>query len=586
MRRVIWWVCLGVLAQCGSDRPPPVGDLLVDAGTPIPPEPCTFMGAVCDGQTPYRCVANARQYGTACTGAQPFCVAGGCAACPPAAMRCSPDNPAVPEQCREDGSGWTALAACNEAGGERCTDGRCGDPCAAVDGARGYLGCEYWATQTPNSQLDPAFPFAVALSNPQSFAVTVRISGGALTEPMTQRLNPGAVQDVTLPWVQRLVQTSAENTGCPDGARMCPGFSPAETATVVGGAYHIEATAPVGAYQFNPLTFEREARGLTFHSYSNDASLLLSQRSLTNRYLVLTAPNWSPTSTITLGGFIAITAVQGETTSVTVTLPPNAGVLGEAGTVVRRDNLTPGDVFVLVGGAPGDLSGALVEASGPVAVFAGHDCTNVPQSRVACDHVEEQVPPLETLGRDFVVAPLIDRPGNASVIRVVSPFAGVTLRFDPPSVQPSVTLAARQVLQFQTTQAFRMSASRPVLVAQLMTGQGASAAVRAGDPAMVYEVPSQQFRDRYDLLVPATYTNNFFGVVVPRGASALLDGNPMDGNRVNVGPWDVISSTVTAGRHQLRTAEGVPLGVKVYGTARFTSYMYPGGLDLQLLPPG
>ncbi len=582
MRRVIWWVGLGLLAQCGSDRPPPLGTLTLDGGAPIPAEPCTFSGVVCDGQSPYRCAAGGRQYLDACGGARPYCVSGGCAACPPGAVRCSPEDAALPERCRDDGSGWAALTACNEAGGERCTDGRCGDPCAVPDGARGYLGCEYWATQTPNSQLDPAFPFAVALANPQSFAVTVRISGGALTAPITRMLSPGAVQAVPLPWVQGLAQTSPANTGCRQNDPMCRGYPPAETATVVGGAYHIESTAPVGAYQFNPLTFERDVQ---FNSYSNDASLLLSQRSLTNRYLVLTAPNWTPQNGVTLGGFIAVTAVQGETTSVTVTLPRNAGVPGE-GTTVRRDNLTPGDVFVLVGGAPGDLSGALVEASGPVAVFAGHDCTNVPQSRFACDHLEEQVPPLETLGRDFVVAPLIDRPGNPSVVRVVSPFAGATLRFDPPSVQPSIILGERQVLQFQTAQAFRMSSSRPVLVAQLMTGQGTTAANRGGDPAMVYEVPSQQFRDRYDLLVPDTYTNNFLGVVVPRGASALLDGDPMGGDRVNVGPWDIISSAVTAGAHQLRTAEGVPLGVKVYGTARFTSYMYPGGLDLQLLPPG
>lgn len=583
MRRAIWWVGLGLLAQCGSsERPPPVGTLILDAGAPSPPEPCTFSGVVCDGQTPYRCVSGARQYRDPCRGSTPFCVSGGCAACPPASVRCNPDNPAQPERCRDDGGGWNALAACNESAGERCTNGRCGDPCAVPEGARAYLGCEYWATQTPNSQLDPAFPFAVALANPHSFPVTVRISGGALDAPLTRTVGPGAVQTARLPWVQALVQTGPAEGRCPETNPRCSGYPPARTAMVQGGAYHIEATAPVGAYQFNPLTFEIRD---DLHSFTNDASLLLSQRSLTQRYLVLTAPNWNVSRTTTLGGFIAVTAVQGETTSVTIRLPRNAGVSSEA-EVVRQDNLTPGDVFVLVGDAAGDLSGALVEASGPVAVFAGHDCTNVPQSRSACDHLEEQVPPLETLGRDFVVAPLIDRPNNSSVVRVVSPFAGAMLRFEPPSVQSSVVLTEGQVLQFQTARAFRMTSSRPVLVAQLMSGQGDDPSVTAGDPAMVYEVPTQQFRDRYGLLVPDTYTNNFLGVVVPRGAAALLDGSPMGGDRITVGPWDVISAPVGAGAHQLRTAEGVPLGVKVYGTARYTSYMYPGGLDLQLLPPG
>ncbi len=582
MRRTIGWVGLGLLAQCGgSDRPIPFDPFARDSGPPIPAEVCTLAGVSCDGQTPYRCVGGSRQPLDPCGGDRPFCVTGLCVACPPAAVRCSPLDPAQPERCRDDGSGWVSLPACNAAARERCTDGRCGDPCAVPDGARGYLGCEYWATQTPNSQLDASFPFAVALANPQSFEVSVRISGGGLSTPLTETLGPGAVRAVRLPWVRALVQTSAQNQGCLEGNR-CPGYPPARSATVVGGAYHIEATAPVGAYQFNPLTFERDG---SYHSYTNDASLLLSRRALTQRYLVLTAPNWTPAPGVTLGGFLAVTAVQGETTSVTVTLPRNAGVPGETETV-QRDNLTPGDVFVLVGGTAGDLSGALVEASAPVAVFAGHDCTNVPQGRAACDHLEEQVPPMETLGRDFVVTPLVDRPNNPTVVRVVSPFAGATLRFDPPSVRPAVALGAREVLQFETTRAFRMSSSRPVLVAQFMTGQGTDALSGAGDPAMVYEVPSQQFRDRYDLFVPDTYTRSFLGVVVPRGSRALLDGTPLAGDRTTVGPWDILSAPVPAGAHQLRTAEGVPLGVKVYGTARFTSYMYPGGLDLQLLPPG
>lgn len=76
MRRVIWWVGLGLLAQCGSDRPPPLGTLTLDGGAPIPAEPCTFSGVVCDGQSPYRCAAGGRQYLDACGGARPYCVSG------------------------------------------------------------------------------------------------------------------------------------------------------------------------------------------------------------------------------------------------------------------------------------------------------------------------------------------------------------------------------------------------------------------------------------------------------------------------------------------------------------------------------
>ncbi|MFO0651394.1 MAG: IgGFc-binding protein [Polyangiales bacterium] len=595
---VLFFSLLISLAACGDkDRPavnsaPPsifdAGYRYVDAAPT-----CTAMGTLCDGQTPYRCVDNARVAMEPCAGDRPFCAPGiGCLGCLPESLRCNPDRPEVPQRCATDGSRWIDQTACDASMGQRCTDGRCGDPCAVPDGVRPYLGCSYWATQTPNSQLYSRFPFAVALANPQSFEVSVRISGGALTDRTEATLAAGEVRAITLPWVQGLVQFNTSNPGC-TGARgeRCAAYPPGRSGVVQGGAYHIESTAPVAAYQFNPLTFQQMTpEGRAVFSFTNDASLLLSQRSLTQRYLVLTAPNWVPpvpagTAPIAFGGFIAVTAITGETTSVTVRLPTRHGVsTADATGVIERGNLMPGDVALIVGDTSGDLSGAIVEASAPVAVYAGHDCTNVPQSRPACDHLEEQVLPIEALGRDYVIADLRDR-RVGSVVRMVAPSNDTVVRFDPPSVSPSLQMRAGEVVEILATGSFRVVASKPILVAQFMMGQG-SVATDTGDPAMVYEVPTQQFRDRYDVLVPDTYLANYFGVVAPRGTQVLLDGAPLGGMSETLGPWTILHAPVTPGRHQLRTREGVPLGVKVYGTATYTSYMYPGGLDLRLLPPG
>ena len=56
-------------------------------------------------------------------------------------------------------------------------------------------------------------------------------------------------------------------------------------------------------------------------------------------------------------------------------------------------------------------------------------------------------------------------------------------------------------------------------------------------------------------------------------------------------PTDEISDRcftvpIPAGAHRLRSDGARPFGVKVYGVARYTSYMYPGGLDLELITPG
>lgn len=594
MRRAL--IALGLIASglgCKSNERPPVlrpadagpnlvsgGVIVADAGAQ-----CLGSGILCEGQGPYQCVNGARVAMTACGGERPFCVPGvGCLACPPSATRCDPVAGSAPQRCADDGSRWIELPAC--ASGQRCVSGRCGDPCDVPDGAQQYLGCDYWATATPNTQLSRSFPFAVALANPQSFPVEVQIRGGALDGPRTLTLAPGAAEAVTLPWVDALSQQAAEDLGCECGRPTnCINTRFARSALARGGAYQVHATAPVAAYQFNPLTFEtRGTRAACLNSFTNDASLLLSQRSLTRRYLVLTAPNLSFQANVTLGGFIAVVATSGESTSVTVRLPMNSGVPEAVNGVVRHDNLNPGDVALIVGTQAGDLSGAVVEASNPVAVFAGHDCTRVPQNRPACDHLEEQVLPFETLGQDFVVSDLRDRDAP-TVLRLVATADDTVVSFDPASISPARRLAAGQVIEVNATGSFRLRASRPVQVAQLMTGLG-FAGDGAGDPAMVTEVPTQQFRDRYDILVPATYTSNFLGVVAPHGARVMIDGQPLEGETETLGPWDIHHATVRPGWHQLRAVEGVPFGVKVYGTAQYTSYAYPGGLDLRLLTPG
>jgi hypothetical protein len=595
-----------LLSACGGKSRPPVN--VLDGGEPMDAAPmiiggtvvdssmrCTSMSINCDGTTPYTCTANgARSYMPTCPAARPFCAPGaGCVTCVPGAMRCSPNATDTPQRCNS-AQGWIDETVCNTSAGQRCSEGRCGDPCEAPDGARQYLGCNYWATATPNSQLYPGFEFAVVVANPNTYDVQVDITRGGESVAM-HSMRAGELHTFTLPWVDEAVMFDRRNPGC-SGVREDPNcaFSnaPAHSTMVRNAAFRIRATAPVAAYQFNPLSFStRSPDDREVYSFTNDASLLLSQRALTQRYLVLTAPNWTirrdGEEVGTIGGFIAIAAVANETTSVTVQLPPGHGVSTAINNQVHFDNMMPGDVAIVVGDGTGDLSGSIVEGSNPVAVFAGHDCTRVPQNRSACDHLEEQVLPIETLGRDYIVSALRDR-NVGSLVRMVAPFDNTVVQFEPATISAPRRLRAREVLEIPVPGSMRISSSGPLLVEQFMLGLGEllEGERGEGDPAMVQEVPIQQFRDRYDFLVPMTYTRNFLGIVAPHGSRVLLDDVPAMGMIETLGPWDIHHVQVNAGRHQLRTAEGVSLGVKVYGTARYTSYMYPGGLDLRLLPPG
>ncbi|MBL8602290.1 MAG: IgGFc-binding protein [Myxococcales bacterium] len=548
----------------------------------------------CNGAESYQCTESGQVINRqACTGAALTCVAGiGCRVCTPQQSRCNPDMAQQIQTCSNDGMRWINGATCAVDEGQSCTGGVCADRCSSSATGRSYLGCDYWPTITANSQLDSNFEFAVVLSNPQSYAVRATITGGALQQPRVVELTPGSVQTVPLPWVDELVAFDRRAPGCrgPGDPGCDYGVMPARSTLRRNGAYHVHSNGPIAAYQFNPLNFSRSGG---YYSFTNDASLLLPQGVLTNRYIVSTWPNWSPAgSTVTAGGFATIVAVSGESTMVTVrptsAVAAGAGVPAIARGATGTFSLQPGDAVQLVGSGAGDLSGTVIEATNPIAVFVGHDCTNVPTNRPACDHLEEQLFPNETWGRDYFVSGLRDRGTTQSVIRIISQAANNTLTFDPPSVRAPATLGQGQVLEFATSDHFRVQGTQAFLVSQYMIGQGPATlgGSGAGDPAMVFEVPVQQYRTSYDFLVPSTYQSNFINVVAPMGTTLTMDDQPFRGSMSVVSGYSIYTLPIQPGAHRIRAGGNQAFGIKVYGIASYTSYMYPGGLDLQLITPG
>ena len=580
-----------------------------EGGTADASRACHVGEFTCTGDTSFHCDANghANGTGTDCRAMGLACVPLiGCAACQPGQHRCNPDNPQQTQACATDGSAWLDGALCMDSVGQSCNAGLCEDRCNPTQLT--YLGCDYWPTVTVNSQLTTDFSFAVVLANPQTYAVTVSISGGALTAPINRTLDPGSVTTIQLPWVQGLGQLTVDPTASCGGGP-CIGTS----ALVTNGAYHVQSNGPIAAYQFNPLTYQA---GMSF-SYTNDASLLLPTRVLTSNYTVVTHGNWTaldqfgqPTSTV-LGGFISIVGVDGNESGTTVTVHlagPIGGGTGVAasGATTQTYMLRQGDVVQLVGvQANHDLTGSVITADHPVAVFTGNDCTNIPADRPACDHVEEQLFPNETWGHHYVVTQLRDRSTTeSSVIRIVSNHAGLQLTFDgiPTPSGCGGALNAGQHCEFNSTSSFQVDGTGPFLVMQFMQGEGPLLPQCdtapdpppmipdcMGDPASVTEVPSQQFRTSYDFLVPDTYVRNFVNVVIPSdGSSVTLDGVALSGTMATAGTgFNVMFVPVMPGPHHIESAGGGGFGIKVYGVAPYTSYMYPGGLDLEAIsPPG
>jgi hypothetical protein len=619
MRSTFLLACLHLfaLSACDVRAPRPDGGRPVDAG----PSTCApGVAAYCLGNTEVACNPDGSE------GARRDCALGGgvcapglgCRACLPGRRTCM-GNDAV--MCNEDGSGSALIQSCDPAAGETCNplNGTCSSPCAAAEASNSYIGCEYWPVPTTNSALSRTdFAFAVVVSNPQTTPAEVTITRGGATIA-TRTVAAGGTESITLPWI--------------DGLQ---GEAGMETSSLVrGGAYRLRSNLPVTVYQFNPLEFriprdcagELDLDGQCF-SFTNDASLLLPTHVLTGNYLVSAFPSamtdiidndpffGRTTTTIRSPGFVTVVGVDASPTELSMTL--TAPIVASLDGVVRAFRagevatftLNQGDVLQLIAGAPAtcvarltdvltggrridycdttgfDLTGTEIRSSGRLAVIGGHNCTFVPSHRWACDHLEEAMFPLESWGDEAIVSVTQPIASEPNVIRILSSHDGNSLTFDPPTAHPPVVLSRGEFVEFEARESFRVSGTNAFSVAQFLVGQN-YAGVEAtgtdvGDPSLSLGIPTEQFRTDYAFLAPTTYTRSYVNVTAPMGASVMLDGTPV-GGFVPVGStgYGVARVMIPGGAHHITGS--AEFGIVVYGFGEYTSYMYPGGLDLEAI---
>jgi len=499
----------------------------------------------------------------------------GCLACQPGTGTCDGE---VSHTCLPDGSAIVDVT-CDPVQGMACDAGTglCEGACAPQTLGKSYLGCDYYPTVTANT-VDSNFHFAVAIANSTAEFAEILIEGGGASAPQSFALAPFAVEVRTLPWVEPLKACTSLGSavGC--------GYLTVPAALVSNGAYRIRSKRPVTVYQFNPLEFQIG----TQRSFSNDASLLAPVTAMSNSYMAVAWPAWD-SGGVWSGpspGLLAITATAADT-HVTVTTTANtvaaSGAPAFTAGVPQTVTLQRGDVLQMTA-TIGDLTGSRVTADHPVQVIAGHYCTEVPAGIGNCDHLEESMFPIETLGDDYLVAaPVVPSlpDGKPEIVRIVATEPATTLTFDPPQNAPASIAEAGGVVEIPATaESFRVTANHRILVAQYM--QGVNAGGQAGDPSMSLVVATKQFRTDYIFHVPATYLTNYINVVAPTSAVVELDGMPLHGfTPLGASGFGVLHLELASGNHIVMA--DAPVGISVYGYGPATSYWYPAGLDLKPL---
>jgi VCBS repeat-containing protein len=241
-----------------------------------------------------------------------------------------------------------------------------------------------------------------------------------------------------------------------------------------------------------------------------------------------------------------------------------------------------------------DLTGTTINSNKPIAVFSGHNCTNIGSG--ACDFIVEQMPPtnvlLPTEGETvttYVVGESHSDTGlGNNLVRVIAAQDGTQVTVGGTLV---ATLAAGQFHAFTLSDPSAViTTTKGALVAQYL--QGAITAGE-GDPAMTFVPPVNSWLSEYKLATPLgaadEFDKNLVNVVIPTGAlsSLTINGLAADtsafvdvpGTGFMVGNIEIEPGIITIKAGDGGNDPDTDFQVSIFGYDFFDSYLTFGAAD-------
>ncbi|MBM4395859.1 MAG: IgGFc-binding protein [Deltaproteobacteria bacterium] len=692
MKRVRWFLIAAGLVACGGTTTDGIGgDEGPDTSTPpadavdtpptadATPDARDFAGmefAVCtpgdrkgqcseDNRGEVVCNEEGTGYVSRPCGDDSLCLdpAVGCTACRPANRKCKDDD--VVLRCDEEGSGYVEVQDCKGAEtGQVCLNGACAKLCDINSKTGSYIGCEYWGADLDNAMVpggETGFydaagaQYAIVVSNTSlKYPATVEIFNNAGMVANDAQGNPLPTDPIP-PMGLRIFNLPRRDV---------------ESTVLAPLAYRVVGSIPITAYQFNPLE--------NVNVFSNDASILLPSHVLGRWYVVMTREQTFQE----LKGYLTVIAVWPGDTQVTVTVTAptlaNNGIKHMEPGESRSFMMKQFDVLNLETDAYGaDLTGSVVLANHPIAVFGGSEASNAPNTTHCCpggdcydpphefnqpwldckerddclcewphvnldppqdvkcrtnwdcikyntccaDHLEMQLFPVKTWGREYVATHTYPRGKEKESWRILAAEDATTLTTYPSQLNVPV-LNANDWIDFESAEHFEIHAKKPILVGQFTHAQDAPDPnvggikhpydAATGDPSFLLAVPVEQFRTEYVFLAPNKYKFDAVNIVVPAGMPVFLDGKELkqedltfrqakdilaemkelklehpadlglafgDYALIGSGKWAVWRVAVSDGVHVAQAEK--PFGVISYGYDQYVSYGYPAGLNLE-----
>lgn len=313
---------------------------------------------------------------------------------------------------------------------------------------------------------------------------------------------------------------------------------------------------------------------INFATYSADASKILPKQSLGVDYIVTA---YQGLGTQSRSEFL-IVATE-DNTQIEITPSVITQGLHNPGVPYTID-IDAGESYqVRALSSAADLTGTRIKStpqSGecrPFAVFAGAECTNVPTNCSTCDHLYDQLFPIETWGTEYYIAPY--QTTGVYSYRVIARDNGTLVSINGAAPTP---MTSGQILEFNNVSSeVQVIGNKPIQVLQYMQGDACSL---NGDPAMLVLNANDQKIDNvtFSTVSSAVITNHFLNIIVETAdiGNVLLDNTLIPASSFNTFSSNPLNSyaqiPLTQGSHSLQSNNGVTGYVYGMGTAESYSY--------------
>ena len=523
------------------------------------------------------------------------------------------------------------------------TKEECVSKCDILRDTDSYIGCEYWAAFLQNYDrgyshvyMDVYMDMTLVISNPNDEPAQIYIWDKASYEASTAD-NMKPYMSFTVPADGVVYKTIV---GTPTGK---DASNPQKAGTTIYNymmnesmlaprSFKVRSSHPITVYQFNPYGKS--------NGYTADASLLLPVNTLGDDYINIAYYNKHTSAQN--AAVITIIATEPGTTKVKVTptLHIKAGTDGASGLsgnkafdaltgkVEKEFSLEQFDALSLQTDQLGELTGSKISSDRKISVFGGSACLSI---RSACDHVEEQLFPTQSWGKNYNViraselgtelndyyilaqqdgteVNISGGTGSGTTVSLVAntgSTSNATLTaITAANFSGSVTLNAGQFTKISTIKNFSVSATKPILVAQFIDDVKG-----IGDPAQILNVPVEQYRKDYSFSIPENYEYDFVTLIAPRNTQIYYTGDgyftsstvqvPCVNKLITTLPTSVFSGwkefgskdyvygylSLDKGTHYLSGNNAFGAIGYGFGDAKSstddTSYGYPIGLDLK-----